>query len=211
MNMRRTTVITRTLCVALALALIVLAAGCAASASPSSPSAASTSLGGYANGLTDKASYDQAMPQEAPAAEDGGEGFSGSTRAVAEQEQNNAAGSSLNRKIIKTVNMYMETLEFDTLIASLTSKTAEFGGYVESSSVSGLGVNQKLNEEYSPTRSAYVAVRVPTAKLDEFTTLIGTLGNVTQKDENSEDITLTYADTAQGRADRRVRAPDGTA
>ncbi len=191
--MRRTTTITRTLCVALALALTVMVAGCSANASSPSTSAASTSMGGYTTDFMN----DSAMPQESPAAqEEKGDGFSGSTHTVAEQEQSNTTGgSSLNRKIIKTVNMYMETLEFDTLIASLTAKTNEFGGYVENSSVSGLGVNQKLGDEYAPTRSAYVTVRVPTTKLDEFTTLIGTLGNVTQKDENSEDITLTYADT----------------
>ncbi len=189
--MRRTTIITRALCVALALSLTVLAAGCSASASSPSASAASTSLGGYTTDFMN----DSAMPQESPAEqEEKGAGFSGSNNTVAEQQQNNTGGS-LNRKIIKTVNMYMETLEFDTLIASLTAKTNEFGGYVENSSVSGLGVNQKYNDEYAPTRNAYVTVRVPTAKLDEFTTLIGTLGNVTQKDENSEDITLTYADT----------------
>ncbi len=192
--MRRTTVITRALCVTLALALTVLAAGCASGyASPSSPSAG-TSMGGYTTNTSDKASYDMA-PEQAAIQEDGGEGFSGSERPAAEQSQTGGAGSSLNRKIIKTVNMYMETLEFDTLLSSLTAKTNEFGGYVENSSISGLGVNQKINEEYAPTRNAYITVRVPTEKLEEFTNLIGTLGNVTQKDENSEDITLTYADT----------------
>lgn len=195
--MRRTTTITRALCVALALALTVMVAGCSANASSPSTSAASTSMGGYTGDFMN----DSAMPQESPAAqEEKGDGFSGSTLPAAEQSQSNTPGSSLNRKIIKTVNMYMETLEFDTLIASLTAKTNEFGGYVENSSVSGFGVNQKLGDEYAPTRSAFVTVRVPTAKLDEFTTLIGTLGNVTQKDENSEDITLTYADTEARKA-----------
>ncbi|MFA9380925.1 MAG: DUF4349 domain-containing protein [Acetanaerobacterium sp.] len=182
----------RFLTVLLALLLTISVAGCASS--PDTTSTAYDSAAPQSVKMeSDTASYSLSEKQESPARDDNG--FAAADESTLEQTQNSEATSTLNRKIIKTVNMNMETLEFDTLIASLTTKTDEFGGYVQSSSVSGIGVNQRLDDEYSPTRNAYVVVRIPTAKLDEFTTLVGTLGNVTQKDEGSEDITLTYADT----------------
>ncbi len=195
-------------CIATALTIcLIMAAGCAASASTPSAApaardsladekgytaatspadaAASTALGGFAK---------EGMPStaEAPSSDSG---VNGKGEATLEQEAQSAATAGVNRKIIKTVNIMIETLEFDKLIASLQENTAKYGGYIEASSVSGLGINQKIDEPYTPGRNGYITVRVPTDKLSDFTALIGTLGNVTQKDENSQDITLTYADT----------------
>lgn len=191
-------------CIAMALTIcLIMAAGCAASSStaPAAPaardsladekgyatetSAADAALGGFAKG-------EMPSTAEAPSNDSG---FNGKDEASLEQQAVNAAAAGVNRKIIKTVNIMIETLEFDKLIASLQENTSKYGGYIEASSVSGLGINQKIDEPYTPGRNGYITVRVPTDKLNDFTALIGTLGNVTQKDENSQDITLTYADT----------------
>ncbi len=202
--MKRTVAISRVICIALAFALLTFTmAGCAKSNASTStaPSASNMFSAAYeaektaedydSSYLMDMASGE--IPEEAG-------GFSGGTATAAQQEQSNAVSGTINRKIIKTVHIQMETLEYDALLESLTAKTAEFGGYIESSSVSGYGVNQRLDDTYIPTRYAFVVVRIPTARLDEFTALVGTLGNITQKDENSEDITLTYADTEARKA-----------
>ncbi len=196
--MKTTTLFPRVAAIALAIALALSAAGCSAGYSSSAPSAIAPDMAQNSaiQGDTsyEEAGYDSASI-ESPA-ETADSGFTaGKQSATLEQTQNSAGTATLNRKIIKTVDMYMETLEFDTLIDGLIAKTGEFGGYVETSSVSGLGINQSADERYTPARDANVTVRIPTAKLDEFTTLIGALGNVTQKNEGSQDITLTYADT----------------
>lgn len=187
--MKHLSLVPRLSCVALALMLVLSAGGCAASNTPAAASPRAADM-----------AQTEAYSTEAPAkslagADDTAEaGFATDKQELSGVLQTAQQGLP-NRKIIKTVDIDMETLEFDTLISGLTEKTTEFGGYVEHSSVSGLGVNYKITDEYYPLRNAYVTMRVPTAKLDEFTTLIGTLGNITQKGENSEDITLTYADT----------------
>ena len=47
------------------------------------------------------------------------------------------AVADTGRKLIKTVNLDVQTLEFDTATEELTAKVNELGGYVESSSVYG--------------------------------------------------------------------------
>ncbi len=99
-----------------------------------------------------------------------------------------ASVSGVNQKLIKTVNMHMETKEFDTLLTGITAKAQELGGYVESSEVSG--------DSYygSGTRSAYLKLRIPAEKLDGFVQVVGELGNVTYKEESVQDVTLEYVD-----------------
>ena len=48
----------------------------------------------------------------------------------------NAAGSAYEQKLIRTVNLSLETMEFDSLIDRLKEKTEAAGGYTESSEIS---------------------------------------------------------------------------
>ena len=45
--------------------------------------------------------------------------------------------SNSNRKLIKTVDMSVETREFDKLIANVTERINSLGGYTESSNIQG--------------------------------------------------------------------------
>lgn len=118
---------------------------------------------------------------EAPAAEPmepaGGVSASSGIESVADTTQ----------KLIKTVDMNMETREFDTLLSGISDKTVELGGYVENSEVSG-------SSSYGGSRSAWLKLRIPADKLDGFVTIIGEMGNVTYKNEQVQDITLEYVD-----------------
>lgn len=94
-----------------------------------------------------------------------------------------------SQKLIKTVTLNMETKEFDTLLTSIQAKVTETGGYTERSEVSG-------NSYYgNGNRSAWLSLRIPADKLDTFVTTVSGLGNVTNKSESVEDITLQYVDT----------------
>ncbi len=201
--MKHTGKLLNVLCITLAITIcLLMAAGCAARSSSETSAASTAAVAPSYNSKVINGAADMAAPQspeatataQAAGAEKGGIAAP-KDEASLEKEAQATAGSSLNRKIIKTVNIVIETQEFDKLISSLQENTQKFGGFVESSSVSGLGINQKLDEPNAPGRNGYITVRIPTDKLSEFTALVGTLGNVTQKDENSQDITLTYADT----------------
>ncbi len=97
--------------------------------------------------------------------------------------------SESNRKLIKTVYLNMQTKEFDSVLEGLTAKVGELGGYIENSSING------SSYYYETTRYASFTLRIPSTNLDEFVNVVGELGNVTQKDESVEDVTLEYVDT----------------
>ena len=89
------------------------------------------------------------------------------------------------RKLIRTVHLSVETTEFDQLIGNINQAVSDAGGYVESSDVSGTSISDSLGRRY-----AYLTVRVPADKLDHFVTLVGEQGNITNKSENTQDVTL---------------------
>lgn len=94
----------------------------------------------------------------------------------------------IQRKVIKTASLEVQTREFDSFIESLNAKIEEFGGYLENANVSG-------NNIYgTSSRTAYYTIRVPEDKLQPMMDSIGTFGTVTTSSYNEEDITLTYAD-----------------
>ena len=74
------------------------------------------------------------------------------------------------------------------MLSNLSEKTAELGGYIENSSVSG------HSYYYNNTRYASYTIRIPTAELNQFVDVVSEIGNVTQKNESVEDVTLQYVD-----------------
>ena len=99
---------------------------------------------------------------------------------------NNYSG---NRKLIRTYDISVETLEFDEFVSALTSEVSALGGYIESSSVNGNSYN------YSHNRYANFSCRIPADKVSVFLNTVNGLGNVTYSYENTTDVTLNYVDT----------------
>lgn len=119
---------------------------------------------------------EDAMPAEAPAAENG----------TTENMENSVAS---NRKLIKRVNMTAETQDFDTLVARIDQKVKALGGYMEDSSVYGNSYAQE------GMRSANFTARVPADRMDELVVAVSDASNVTSKSESATDVTLNYVDT----------------
>ena len=92
------------------------------------------------------------------------------------------------RKLIRTVSLSLETKEFDSVLTNLSTKTTELGGYIELSTVSG------NSYAHHSTRYASYVIRIPSDRLNEFVEVVSELGNVTQKNESVEDVTLRYID-----------------
>ena len=105
-------------------------------------------------------------------------------------EEGAANVTATERKLIKTVNMDVETREYDKLMSAVESKVTELGGYIESLDA----YNGSTYYSYRSTRNANLTIRIPKDCLDEFLNTVSDLGNVTNRSENVQDVTLTYVD-----------------
>ena len=96
--------------------------------------------------------------------------------------------STSARKVIKTANLNLQTLDFDTFAAALDQKIAETGAYLQYADVSG-------SDYYGGRKSANYTIRVPEANLDLFLAGVEGIATVTNKTLGEEDVTLNYVDT----------------
>ena len=94
-----------------------------------------------------------------------------------------------NRKIIETIDLSLQTKEFDTLIDKINKKVSELGGYVEASDIEGREINSKDN------RWAEITLRVPSNKSGKFGDYISKNSVVVSRAVSTEDVTLNYVDT----------------
>lgn len=141
-------------------------------------------FGGYAT--DDIYSYDGAAASEemmemeyAEPAEAGG--VNGSSESPQVQDT--------NRKLIKNVNMEVETEEFDTLLGKVEQKVNGLGGYVESS------YTYNGSSYYgSKNRNASMTIRIPAEKLDDFLSEVAASSNVISRNDSVTDVTLQYVD-----------------
>lgn len=124
---------------------------------------------------------DNIYAQEAPAEE------------AVEEEMATDAGEgkavASNRKLIKNVGMNVETEEFDTLVSTVENKTESLGGYIEDMNVyNGSSLYGQTN------RNAYLIIRIPKERLDEFVSEVAEVSNVISRNENTQDVTMQYVD-----------------
>ena len=91
-----------------------------------------------------------------------------------------------SQKLIKTVSMSIETLEFDAFVEKLNAALAAAGGYTEDSSIS--------QYSYSELRSGSFTLRIPASNLETFTEAVKGEGTLLSYSENAVDVSLTYAD-----------------
>ena len=138
---------------------------------------ASNGYGGFA--VTEEA-YAPDMPAEAPDSGDGG------------AEKTTAADID-REKIIYSADVRMETTTFDDTVAQVKAMIEGCGGFIESSSVNGNNYYNKSRGYYS-NRSAYLTMRVPSAKFNSIMDALPTLGNVPYSNIYSDNITSQYYD-----------------
>ena len=94
------------------------------------------------------------------------------------------------RKLIRTVNLDVETTEFDSLLDTITQTVTSMGGYLEQSDISGNSISASQGNR----RYAYLTARIPSDKLDSFVSQVDENGNIINKSENTQDVTLQYSD-----------------
>lgn len=134
------------------------------------------------NAAYDDMAYDSGYDTtESASAEEAGSGAVTSENGIEEVQET-------DRKLIRNVNLSLQTKEFDTVLENMSQKVKDLGGYIQDSSVWG------SSSDYSSSRSASYTLRIPSDKLDEFIDVVETLGNVTYKNESVDDVTLRYVD-----------------
>ncbi len=94
------------------------------------------------------------------------------------------------RKLIKNVDMSVETQDFDGLLPLIEEKVAGLGGYIENSSV----YNGSTYRTYKECRSASLTIRIPQEQLEGFIKDMQGVSNVTSCNRSVQDVTLTYVD-----------------
>ena len=100
-----------------------------------------------------------------------------------------------NVKMIYRGYLYLESTGFDAAVSGLEQLVAEMGGYFESS---------ELNN-YSPYRSAYYVVRVPSAQYQPFCNRVGQLAQVNSQRHTTENVSEAYYDTESRLVTQRTK------
>ena len=110
---------------------------------------------------------------------------------VQNTELSEDAAQASDRKLIRTVDLYTETEQYDDLLVNLETQITSLGGYVEYR----YQYNGNPNDYYgSARRSSNLTVRIPADRLDEFISRVGETSNIINKEERVEDVTLQYVD-----------------
>lgn len=124
------------------------------------------------------------------------DGYYSADTAYGESKPASSAGSVQTQsgvtaqKLIRTMELEVETDNLDDLLAYLDAKVSEMGGYMEEKSV--------RNGSSSATRRyryASMKIRVPVARMDDMVEHISGKTNVITSNESADDITLSYVAT----------------
>lgn len=184
-NKRRNRMLTGVLAAAMALGLMLT--GCGSSSKSAAMDSGATANGSAAAAGAAQAAdlYSYYAADTAAAAEETAYEMDMDTGAGAESPQ----VQDTQRKLIRNVNLDVETEDFDELLENLQSKTERLGGYIEESytyngsSYYGRG-----------TRNANLTIRIPAEQLNEFLSAVSDASNVISRNESITDVTLQYVD-----------------
>ncbi len=114
--------------------------------------------------------------------------YTADSSASADMAEKPASGETKSEeKIIKTIDLRIQTKEYDTYIAALNSNVTASGGYVETS-------ESDMGGYYDSNRHSTYTVRIPSDKLDEFLLSAGENGKIVNKSESQKNVTLDYVD-----------------
>lgn len=98
--------------------------------------------------------------------------------------------SQLNRKVIKTGRIDLQTKTFDDTVQNIMDQVNEIGGFIQNCSIEGNNLYSEYNRRY-----ANLSVRIPNKEFDKFMNESSQFGNVTSKSVQGEDVTDQYMDT----------------
>ena len=98
--------------------------------------------------------------------------------------------SQYAEKVIRNVNMYAESRDFDRALEEIRASVAFLGGYEQSVNVTG----KSYHSSTQYCRTARMTLRIPAESLDAFLGEVGELVNVTSETMSSTNVTAEYYD-----------------
>ncbi len=166
----------------LAMALSLCACGSAAEKSTAAPESA---YGGYDTIATaDEAEWAEEPEWEADYSANG---------LSASPSGGSDAPEERPGKIIYSANVQVETTDFDGSLQALDTLVAQYGGWVESSSVNGSNYADRSRGNVSRRSASYV-LRIPADRFNEMMGTLSTLGNIPYTHVYTENVTAQYYD-----------------
>lgn len=99
--------------------------------------------------------------------------------------------NSSSKKIIKNVDITLQTTEFEKSIDEINNEINKFKGFIQSSYINGNGIDNNGN---TYNRNGNITARIPSKDLDKYLAKLKTIAHVSQEGQHGEDVTLTYAD-----------------
>lgn len=180
----------KTLSLLLILALAFSLCACGSSGQSAATTTKSAGAAYYTNGaypVTEEFAYAEEPEWEY----DGDYGFSPAEapRAAAE----NDAPTERPGKIIYSASVQVETTDFDGSLQKLEELVAQYGGWVESSSVNGSNYADRSRGNVSHRGASYT-LRFPSERFDELMGALSVLGNVPYTHIYTENVTAQYYD-----------------
>ena len=143
--------------------------------------------------------YDDYAPEEPAAMAAEADSFGGFSASGSPANADAAAGKTPDAgdiavdKIIYSANATIETTAFDDTVSKLEALIAQYGGFIESSSISGNNYYHS-SHGYASSRSAEYRVRIPSRDFGTVMNSLSTLGNVPYCNTYTENITSQYYD-----------------
>lgn len=104
------------------------------------------------------------------------------------------AVADFTAKIIYSASLQLQTTEFDDAVAALERMTASFGGFVETSNISGDIFYEDDGSTRVVNRWGYYSLRIPCDRFEEFLTQTKGLGNVISNNKYAQNVTSQYTD-----------------
>lgn len=98
--------------------------------------------------------------------------------------------SDPDAKIIRSMQMTIQTLDFEQSAADLAALTEQYGGYYETAQIENGGYNNQYT-----LRSAYYVVRIPKENFVAFRDSVGQVGHIFSAEEASQNVGEEYYDT----------------
>lgn len=154
----------------------------------------------------DDASYDMDWPEAAA-----GEANDGASAAAPEEESDSGGPSidydnsmltpTVNRKVIFSGSLSIETTNFDDDLSRIKSALAGFNGYIENQDVSG---TKPVNWN-DKGRTGRLTLRVPSKNFDAFINQLEGFGETISISTSGRDVSLQYFDTDTRLRTLRIR------
>ena len=119
-----------------------------------------------------------------------------------------ASGSVSADKLIYSADVSLQTLEYDVTLKKIHQDTTSLGGFIESESESDYDYSwyQEDASSDSSTRSAYLSLRIPSSKFQDFLDSLSDYGKVMNKSLSTENISKKYSDTQKRKEALQIEA-----